>query len=175
MLCSFKAYKGIENFADLARRDPRRSYTLILNASSRQISAFREKHQDLRNLQIISSPPDLHPYYREAGILLNLSHPDKWIESFGMTALEGMAYGLPCIVPEVGGIAELVPDDCGFRTSVFHPEKIIRQIDFLFSDERIYAEYASSALKRSENYKPHQFKERICLFFGLSQAELRKS
>lgn len=171
MLCSYKAYKGIEDFAGLAENDGERSYTLILNSSEDQIAEFREKHKALKNLSILSSPADLHPYYQKAALLLNLSHPDKWIESFGMTALEAMAYGLPCIVPEIGGIADLVTEECGFKTSVFKPEKISRQIDFLFSDERIYAEYSLSALQRSRDYSFQTFKEKLCAFFGLPQSQ----
>ena len=34
----------------------------------------------------------------------------KIIETFGLTALEAMAFGLPVIVPTVGGIAEMVEE-----------------------------------------------------------------
>ena len=32
------------------------------------------------------------------------------METFGLTALEAMTYGLPVIVPPAGGIAEITPD-----------------------------------------------------------------
>ena len=168
MLCSFKPYKGIEAFASLAKTDPARPYCLILNAPENQIQDFRQKHREIKNLSIESSPADLHPLYQEARILLNLSHPDSWIESFGMTALEGMAYGLPCIVPEVGGIAELVNEASGFKCSVFELDKITRRIDFLLSDDRIYIEYSRSALQRSQEYAFPHFKAQLLSFMGFA-------
>ncbi|MEL6256443.1 MAG: group 1 glycosyl transferase, partial [Bacteroidota bacterium] len=43
MLCSFKIYKGIHEFAALANNDPGRLYTLILNASVDQVIDFLRK------------------------------------------------------------------------------------------------------------------------------------
>ncbi len=82
--------------------------------------------------------------------MLNLSHPDRWIESFGMTALEAMAYSTPCIVPEEGGIAELITSMCGFRVSYKQPEVISEAIKILFNDEYTYASYSFAAKQRSE-------------------------
>lgn len=169
MLCSYKPYKGIEAFASLAKADPARPYCLILNAPEDQIQDFRQKHRVIENLSIESSPADLHPFYQEARLLLNLSHPDSWVESFGMTALEGMAYGLPCIVPEVGGIAELVNEASGFKCLAFERDKIARRIDFLLSDDRIYVEYARSALQRSQEYAFAHFKDQLLNFMALQR------
>jgi glycosyltransferase involved in cell wall biosynthesis len=41
---------------------------------------------------------------------VNLSDKTQFIETFGMTALETMAAGLPVIVPTEGGIAEMLRD-----------------------------------------------------------------
>lgn len=52
-----------------------------------------------------------HPFYQEASIILNLSDVNLWVETFGLTILEGMAYQLPAIVPPVGGVIELVEEN----------------------------------------------------------------
>ena len=53
---------------------------------------------------------DVAEFYNGASLVLNLSDKDRFIETFGLTALEAMSAGLPVIVPTVGGIAELVED-----------------------------------------------------------------
>jgi len=51
------------------------------------------------NLQIISRQNDVTPFYNEASIVLNLSDKQRFVETFGLTALEAMSAGLPVIVP----------------------------------------------------------------------------
>ena len=41
---------------------------------------------------------------------MNLSDPEGWVETFGMTILEAMAYGIPSIAPSAGGPLEIVED-----------------------------------------------------------------
>ena len=117
MLCSFKEYKGVYDFVELAKLNPERQFELILNSSRKFIEGFILEHRLVKNLQIHPSQKNVHPFYEKARLVLNLSHPETWIESFGMTALEAMAYGTPCIVPEKGGISELVTATSGFCIS----------------------------------------------------------
>ena len=42
--------------------------------------------------------------------MLNLSNPFLCVETFGMTILEAMAYGVPSIAPNIGGPIELIED-----------------------------------------------------------------
>ena len=62
------------------------------------------------NLKVYARQKDVVPFYREASVVLNLSNKEQFIETFGLTALEAMVFGLPVIVPTVGGIAEMVED-----------------------------------------------------------------
>ena len=67
--------------------------------------------------------------------MLNLSIPSLWIETFGMTILEAMAYGIPSIVPNVGGPTELIIDGYnGYCIDVTNVDEIV------FSIERIMQE-----------------------------------
>ena len=71
------------------------------------------------NLQIISRQNDVTPFYNEASIVLNLSDKQRFVETFGLTALEAMSAGLPVIVPTEGGIAEMVEDGAnGYKIDV---------------------------------------------------------
>ena len=57
------------------------------------------------NLQILSRQEDVTSFYNKATIVLNLSDKHRFVETFGLTALEAMSAGLPVIVPTEGGIA----------------------------------------------------------------------
>lgn len=49
----------------------------------------------------------LDSYYRGAHFLV---YPSTWQEVFGISLVEAMAYGLPCIANNVGGIPEIIKD-----------------------------------------------------------------
>lgn len=108
MICSLKAYKGVHEFVELAHAMPERRFQLVLNADLDDIRAFFDWDELPTNLVIFPRQSDVHGFYREADVVLNLSRPDGWVESFGMTLLEAMAYGLPVIAPTVGGQTEFV-------------------------------------------------------------------
>lgn len=105
------------------------------------------------NIQIHPRQTDVTRFYNEASIVLNLSDKDKFIETFGLTALEAMSAGLPVIVPTVGGIAEMVEDGVnGYRIDVGEVERIRNAIERLLSDRDLYAKLSQNALRLSQQY-----------------------
>lgn len=50
---------------------------------------------------------DVKPYLNEASIFV---YPSIWQEVFGISLVEAMAFGRPCIANRVGGIAEIIQD-----------------------------------------------------------------
>jgi len=111
MLASLRGYKGIEEFMTLAsalrdRNDIR--FTLVLNAESREVEALAARHSDAHNVTLHARTDDPAAFYATADLLLNLSRIDQWIETFGLTLVEAMTFGLPVIAPPVGGPAEVV-------------------------------------------------------------------
>ena len=108
MLCSLKAYKGVFIFTRLAKALPNVRFRMLLNASEADIAEFVQSEQPSSNCEIISPTRNTHPYYQQAHLVMNLSLPDQWIETFGMTILEAKAYGIKVIAPPIGGPAEIV-------------------------------------------------------------------
>lgn len=112
MVCSLKKYKGVDMFTELAQKMPFHTFRLVLNAEPEEIDRFFTKEiKQLQNLSLLSGKNGVMKHYAESKILLNLSLPDQWVETFGLTALEAMHFGLPCIVPHVGGISEVIQDN----------------------------------------------------------------
>ena len=121
MLCSLKEYKGVRNFVALAKALPMYQFTLVLNATWLDIRTFFPESEGFpANLMVYPKQNNVHPFYQKADLVVNLSKPEQWLETFGMTILEGMAYGLPAIVPPAGGVVELIDD--GINGYHVHPD-----------------------------------------------------
>ncbi len=153
MLCSLKAYKGVDVFVDLARQLPEHTFELVLNAEAPEIAEYFAEHTLPRNLHCHARQSNVHPFYRSAHLLLNLSHPEQWIETFGMTLLEGMHYGLPCIAPPVGGPAEIVSDGReGFLIDQRHLTALVTAINHLAQHPQEYRIMAQTAQRRAADF-----------------------
>lgn len=153
MLCSLKAYKGVKEFVQLAKMLPNQEFELVLNADAKQIEHFFKETDLPKNLKWFPSQSNVHGFYNRAKVVLNLSHPDIWVETFGMTALEAMCYSIPVIVPPVGGIAEVVQHGVnGYCISVKDLYAIKAQIQTLSNHHSLYHKIAKEALKRTEDF-----------------------
>ena len=153
MLCSLKAYKGVDDFVLLAEALPDINFQLVVNASSSAIEDYFNNAAP-SNLQIFSTVTNVHPFYVRADVVLNLSHPKGWIETFGMTVLEGMYYGKPCIVPKVGGPVELIQEGVnGYLCNHYDKASLVRLITKLHQDKVLY-----DSLSKAAYYSSLQFK-----------------
>lgn len=162
MICSLRAYKGVFEFVELANRTPKVDFCLVLNTSKKEIElAFSNTHLP-ENLELFSAQTNVHSFYKKANLVLNLSHPDKWVETFGMTALEAMSYGIPVIVPPVGGIAELVEDGYnGYKVEVFNLELIRQIIKGLSRNRGLYKRLSRNAKNKSKQFQMYRMNQQI--------------
>ena len=162
MLCSLKAYKGVNEFVNLAARVQDFQFELVLNATEVEIGNYFKGVDFTSNLKIYPAQSNVHPFYARAHVVLNLSHPDKWVETFGMTALEAMAYRLPVIVPPAGGIAEIVTEGSnGYQIDSRDLTKLVQTLSTLQSDTNLYQEIANNAFAQSSRFSKHQFITKI--------------
>lgn len=82
---------------------------------------------------------DIHPYLSDASIFV---YPSTCEEVFGISIIEAMAYGLPCIANNVGGIPEIIKDgENGFLTK----EPTEEQIAFLI--KKVIGMYESGEIE----------------------------
>lgn len=105
------------------------------------------------NVIIHPRQDDVTPFYNCASLVLNLSDKNRFIETFGLTALEAMAAGLPIIVPTVGGIAEMVEDDVnGYKIDVSQLTEISQSVESILTDKDLYMRLSKNASVCSERY-----------------------
>ena len=146
MLGSLKAYKGTREFVELARRLERYEFVLVLNEEQENIDAYIAKNGLVvpQNLKIFARQADVVPFYAEASMVLNLTDKNQAIETFGLTALEAMVFGLPVVVPTVGGIAEMVEDGVnGWKIDVQELDVIAMRIEEMLSDREVYGRFVN--------------------------------
>jgi glycosyltransferase involved in cell wall biosynthesis len=110
MIASLSVAKGVLNFITLAGLLPEYHFTLVLNTDRKTIDSFFGTAIPA-NVELVSAQANIHPFLHKADLLLNLSIPLLSIETFGLTILEAMAYGIPAVVPNIGGPTELVIND----------------------------------------------------------------
>jgi glycosyltransferase involved in cell wall biosynthesis len=155
MLCSLKAYKGIFQYIELARLLPAFQFVLVLNASEEDIRSFFIENTLPDNLVIFPAQHDVHWFYTQSHLVLNLSLPDQWVETFGMTLLEAMQYGKPVIAPNCGGPAELVEHGRqGLCLNPYDTQAIAAHIRHLASDTDLYNLMAARARQRARAFDP---------------------
>lgn len=165
MLCSLKKYKGIFEFVQLAKMaqdQPLLSFTLILNADEDEVISFCRENFITDNMRVFPRQSDVSKYFRFSKVVLNLSKPDEWIETFGLTVLEAMSYSLPVIVPPVGGPREIVRHGVeGFLISSYDIETIYKEIVNLMLDSDRYSAMAHQAFRRSKEFSIESFQSNI--------------
>lgn len=153
MLCSLKAYKGVEEFISLCNKLPHLRFELVLNADREIIDSYFKERNLPKNLFIYSSQKDVTPFYRRANLVLNLSKPDQWKETFGLTLLEGMQYGLPVIAPPAGGPCEIVVSSLnGYLIHPSNQPKLIEAIHRLSVDRELYQSMSHQALRTASSF-----------------------
>lgn len=160
MVCSLKTYKGVNEFVTLARNNPSYQFTLVVNAPQQEIDAFFAGAELPANFIIHPTQTNLHPFYAEADLVLNLSNPETWVETFGLTIIEGMAYGLPAIVPPLGGIAELVEEGVnGFKVDCRDSALLSEQLIHILENREHCTQMQTQALEKIKQFKEDAFVE----------------
>lgn len=174
MICSLKRYKGVDEFLLLAQRNPTLRFELVMNAGASEIQEYF-MHQYLpANLSVFTVQEDVHEFYSRATLLVNLSRPDLFLETFGMTILEAQCYGIPCIVPPVGGVTELVTDNVnGYYADSRYIANVEKCVQQLLSDEGLYQRMSGRARENVLNFSCDVFSMKIKEVF--SQVSASKS
>jgi len=165
MLCSLREYKGIPEFLALANRLVEASsirFVLVVSETHDVVDEYFQAVETLPNVMVYAQTTDPAHFYDEASLVVNLSRTDEWIETFGLTLVEAMAFGLPVIAPPVGGPAEIVTDGVeGYLIDSKNLDALSAAVLRLSDDKSLYARMSASAHRRALNYTPSRFAESV--------------
>lgn len=164
MLASLKDYKGIPEFISLAKSLEEKDiyFDLVINDKEENIKKYFSIRILSNNIKVYPKVDDPTPYYANADLVLNLSRPDQWIETFGLTLLEAMAFGIPVIAPPIGGPAEIIRNGQeGFLIDCRHIDMLSNQILKIYSDNNLYMTLSRNAQKRAKEFSAAAFSKKI--------------
>lgn len=112
MPSTMRDYKGIPEFFELARAfegNQEFLFQLVTNDDPDVVDHYLSSLPKApSNIEMIPRTSNLAPLYQQSDVVVNLSRPEQWIETFGLTILEAMAFGVPVIAPPAGGPIELL-------------------------------------------------------------------
>lgn len=157
MISSPRSYKGIYHFCDLSKLIRDINFVLVCSMDEQEKELLFKKYLHIDNLEIHTGKSNIDEFYLSSDLILNLSDPRYIIETFGLTILEAMYHGIPAIVPEVGGISELVIDGYnGFKISCLDTPKLVQKINFLLTEDESYKLISINSIEMSNIFSFNQ-------------------
>ncbi len=165
MLASLRDYKGVPELLVLAERLAERldiRFDLVVNDDEAAIRRYFGSTALPANLAVHPRTDNPAVHYARACLVLNLSRPHQWVETFGLTLLEAMAFGVPVIAPPIGGPVELVRD-CreGFLIDSRDCEALAAKVLELADDEAMCLRLSTSARSRASAFSPAAFEQAL--------------
>lgn len=169
MLTSLKAYKGVNEFVGLASAmadQPHVKFTLVLSADQDEVDAYFQHLGLPHNLALHPATSDVIRFYETASLVVNLSLVDTCVETFGLTILEAMAFGIPTIVPPVGGPVELVSDGVeGYQIDSKNHQQLTRTVARLSQDPQACQALSEHARMKASEFSTANFQKNIVMVF----------
>lgn len=168
MICSLRDYKGVPEFFELAKKfknDNGIKFNLLVDGSISDIEKYITNKTLPDNMSIFPRTSEPERYLLDTSLLLSLSRIDEWVETFGLTILEAISFGIPCIVPPLGGPVEIIDDRInGFCISSYELDKIFMEINNLKDDENKSIEFSKQSKLKSQFFSREKFNDSILKF-----------
>ena len=162
MLASLRSYKGLPAFLEISKLLPNINFNLVLSDATQEVNKYFLGECIHSNMNIFSLQKNVHNFYNEADLVINLSDKDSWVETFGMTILEAMHYRLPVIVPILGGITELVEDGKnGFLLDSKEINSIADKINCLATDQILWEKMSNRSFELTDFFSIGNFEKGI--------------
>lgn len=165
MLASPRDFKGIPEYLSLASRFENKSrvkFTLVLNGEEKEVNRYLSKYAVPNNIDVFSRTHEPDKFYSRANLVVNLSRVDQWIETFGLTLIEAMSFGVPVIAPPVGGPTEIVTEgEEGFLIDSRDVDALEKRIRVLADDPDLMMRMSVRARRRARDFSFESFAARL--------------
>lgn len=111
----------------------------------------------LKNHVILEgSKSNPYPYMKYADLFV---HP-SYVESQGLTVLEAMALGVPCVVTKSRGPCEFIEDGVNGLLTEQSPESLAEEVLAILNDKKLY-QYIKENTKCPEQFSPERVMKQI--------------
>ncbi len=155
LICSLIWHKGYFEFIRLASICPEFRFVLVINGRS---DAFYEKipATDVpSNLVLYFSVREVAEILIDIDVILSLTKREGWVETFGLTLIEAMAFGVPVIAPDVGAPKEYIENGRnGFLVNEADLHHIAKLLRSMHNDADTYARMSAAAGETSKRFTP---------------------
>ncbi len=97
-------------------------------------------------------------------------YPSIHREPFGMVPVEAMAYGTPAVVPDAGGVAQVIEANgaCGgVRFNVWDSGDLARQIERVITDKELWQRLSADGPRVAEYFSIPRLADRVLRHAGL--------
>ena len=136
--------------------------TLVLNGTPAEVDAYLAPQDVPDNLAVHPRTEDPAGFLAAADLVVNLSRVDLWIETFGLTLIEAMAFGVPVIAPPIGGPVEIVTDGReGWLIDSRDPDKLQTAVTRMADDTALYAKMSAAARDRAGAFTFEAFSQAL--------------
>lgn len=165
MLAALRDFKGVPELVALARRLTGRKdihFNLVANDDDLTTERYFRSINLPLNLTVHPRTPTPAKHYANANLVLNLSRPDQCVETFGLTLLESMAFGVPVIAPPVGGPVELIKNGIeGYLIDSRNSDELSKTILKLADDEVLCLQLSRAARLKAASFSPTAFADAL--------------
>lgn len=162
---SLKGYKGTQQLLKLAELLPEFEVIAAFNCEQAELELFIKSTIIPINMKLYSRPSNIKSYFERSFAVLNLSLPDVCIETFGLSLIEGMAYGSPVVSPPIGGPTEFVHDKNGLLVDAREISEIVNFIQHLNSSIDVWSSYSEQAFITSKKFIATEYKQSFKQYF----------
>ncbi|MBI2426329.1 MAG: glycosyltransferase family 4 protein [Candidatus Kerfeldbacteria bacterium] len=144
--------KGCDVLLEAARRVPQARIRIIgTGPDEDQLKAFAQTH-GLTNVQFLRHVPHEHIFEhmsRARGVIV----PSRFVEPFGLSALEAAACGTPVIASRIGALPEIVQDHVtGLLFEPKNPADLAAKMQWALDHPASFAKFGESARIHSEGF-----------------------
>ena len=144
MAASLAVYKGAREFVQLARQMPDLAFRLALGASRED--SLRVLGELPANLDLLCQCRDRLRIFGDATVAVCATIPRLRAENFAVSIGEAMAWGIPVVVPPVGGVIErVVEGQNGFLVDPEDLESMVAAIRRILSSQDGYLSFSRAA------------------------------
>lgn len=112
-----------------------------------------------RRILFVGLSDDVESFYRDCAIYFQPS----LVESLGLSVLDALRHGKPCVVSNRGGLPEVVSDgECGWVMAPHEVDAMAGRLLDLLNDDARYAQMSASAVRRyGQVFAPAIWEERM--------------